>query len=34
MYLCRTYTKTVKQRLEVAKRLFQKFDTDRDGFLS
>ena len=30
----RTYTKNVKQRLDVAKRLFLKFDKDQNGYLS
>jgi hypothetical protein len=29
----RTYTKKVKERLQVAKRLFEKFDKDKSGYL-
>ena len=30
----RNYTKKVKERLQVAKRLFDKFDKDKSGYLS
>ena len=30
----RAYTKNVRERLQVAKRLFEKFDQDKNGFLS
>lgn len=33
MCLYRTYTKNVKERLNVAKRLFEQFDTDHSGYL-
>ncbi len=34
MHLVRAYTKTAKERLQVAKRLFEKFDKDKSGFLT
>ena len=30
----RNYTKNVRERLQVARRLFEKFDRDRSGYLS